>query len=876
MLDPVTALSLVLTINDIVSRLYTIGKDLKDGPGELGRLCTELFALQAALNHVAMNMQFASTAQGAFPTALLGTDEFDSIMSTAKTLLEELLHRLQKHGTGMTASLKHRLTWAWSKDDIKDYAARLERMKSYFTLVTTSNNFELSQRLFEEIRSIKTTQDQESRNRLHSDLKQWLGAFDCQQLHEGALAAWQAGTGQWFLQGGFREWNSWRGENHQDGTQHARILWLHGKSGSGKTTMLSAAINENATCSSGSQGPPYAFFYCTFKILSTQEPSSILASFITQLCDQQSDLWELVENDREEKSTNGQRSQKPSLDQLQELLGKISRKFEDVCLFLDAPNESGQSSVILESLGKVMAKHTGLRLCLSSTPDLKIHALTKQSLKCLPVDMEEAGMTADIEAYVRNSLDEHDAFRDLPVELRINIKEGIMSRANGSFRWVDCQLRSLALQDTVAEMEEALDLLSGSLEDHYQSILLAVPNRDRSRAKSMLFWLAFQLRSMNSVELSEAVILKDDMPEAIDGRHRLVRGRIEYFIQICRSLVNYDAEKNIVSLAHSSVKAYLTSLKLEQSKEAAEFYLDEGSVPVILVRRCLQYLLQAPFRSGYCEPRSDRELRYVEWPLFRYCADTWPVYMQMVVDQHVQLDTETRQLLLAFLQTRDLPRGGNFGAWLQRYLPTHVPDRGQEWPISTPLNIAAREGLNAIVELILSIKGKGDLEVPGGSTQSTPLHRACAFGHVEVVKTLLAAGANVHEVNGRGLSGTYWANRFGYSNIVQVMLDAGVDPKYTEKREKPGKNVPVVQRLGYRNPSHQGYTAENLKAEDWTICNACQAPITEEYSHCNICDDGDYDLCRSCVKSGSYCSGHHRPLEKRQWSRGPGTPQSAE
>jgi hypothetical protein len=112
MLNSVSALLLVLAINDIATRLYTLGKDLKDGPEEFGQLCTELFALQAALNHVAMNMRFASTSQGPFSTALLGTDQFDSMISTAKSLLEEILHRLQKHGTGLTATLKQRVAWA--------------------------------------------------------------------------------------------------------------------------------------------------------------------------------------------------------------------------------------------------------------------------------------------------------------------------------------------------------------------------------------------------------------------------------------------------------------------------------------------------------------------------------------------------------------------------------------------------------------------------------------------------------------------------------------------------------------------------------------------------------------------------------------------
>jgi hypothetical protein len=587
-----------------------------------------------------MNMRFASTSQGAFPTALLGTDQFETMMSSANSLLEELLQRLQRHGTGFKVTLKHRLTWAWSKDDIKEYVVRLERLKTYFTLVTTSNNFELSQKLYEKVHSIKNAQDQESQDRLRSDLKKWLGVFDCQPLHDEALGARQAGTGKWFLEGHFSRWSScWEG-SFQD-AQIAPLLWLRGKSGSGKTTMLSSAINDYATRSSESHGPQFAFFYCTFKILSTQDPNVVLASFVAQFCDQRPNLWsDLVEKYREATSKGGQRSPKLSLEELQDLLIEVIQPFGEVCLFLDAPNESVQASVILESLGRVMAQYPGVRLCVSSTLDLEIRAITKDSLKCLSVHMEESGTTADIEAYVANSLDAHDVFKDLSPQIRNHIKEGIMSRASGSFRWVDCQLRSLVLQDTVAEMEEALDLLSSSLEDHYQNILLAIPTKARNRAKTMLFWLTFQLRPMTSKELAEAVILEDDMREAIDDRHRLVPGKIEYFIRICRSLVNHDARKDTVSLAHSSVKAYLTSSSLKQSKVAAEFSLDGRLAHVVLVRLCLQYLLQPAFHGGHCETTLDKKQRYVEWSLFKYCADSWPLYLLLMDNERVELDTD--------------------------------------------------------------------------------------------------------------------------------------------------------------------------------------------------------------------------------------------
>ncbi|KAJ9641075.1 hypothetical protein H2199_005743 [Coniosporium tulheliwenetii] len=50
----------------------------------------------------------------------------------------------------------------------------------------------------------------------------------------------------------------------------------------------------------------------------------------------------------------------------------------------------------------------------------------------------------------------------------------------------------------------------------------------------------------------------------------------------------------------------------------------------------------------------------------------------------------------------------------------------------------------------------------------------------------------------------------------------------------------------------------------WSVyCNECDKPMANEHYHCSICDDGDYDLCGSCVDSGVHCPGQGHWLIKR-------------
>jgi next-to-BRCA1 protein 1 len=39
--------------------------------------------------------------------------------------------------------------------------------------------------------------------------------------------------------------------------------------------------------------------------------------------------------------------------------------------------------------------------------------------------------------------------------------------------------------------------------------------------------------------------------------------------------------------------------------------------------------------------------------------------------------------------------------------------------------------------------------------------------------------------------------------------------------------------------------------------------MANEHYHCNVCDDGDYDLCETCVTAGVHCPGESHWLIKR-------------
>lgn len=55
----------------------------------------------------------------------------------------------------------------------------------------------------------------------------------------------------------------------------------------------------------------------------------------------------------------------------------------------------------------------------------------------------------------------------------------------------------------------------------------------------------------------------------------------------------------------------------------------------------------------------------------------------------------------------------------------------------------------------------------------------------------------------------------------------------------------------------------NIHGSYSVFCNECDHAIPGAHYHCSICDDGDFDLCQSCVDSGVLCGGEGHWLIKR-------------
>ncbi len=74
------------------------------------------------------------------------------------------------------------------------------------------------------------------------------------------------------------------------------------------------------------------------------------------------------------------------------------------------------------------------------------------------------------------------------------------------------------------------------------------------------------------------------------------------------------------------------------------------------------------------------------------------------------------------------------------------------------------------------------LQIMGGvrlafAAGDTPLHSAAQWGHKDIVKMLLANGAEVNVTNKWGQTPLHYASVFGHEEVIRTLLNAGADPE---------------------------------------------------------------------------------------------------
>ncbi|CAN9361213.1 unnamed protein product [Alternaria alternata] len=586
----------------------------------------------------------------------------------------------------------------------------------------------------------------------------WLSAPDPSTNYHKAHKQRQAETGLWLLESAkFSDWKK----------RAASRLWLHGIPGCGKTILSSTIIGHLVQHCDKDTSMMMAYFYFDFKDTQKQDPELMLRSLLCQLL-QRSVVIPKGVDALFSSCENGQR--KLSSHALLQVTREAAQEFTHVYVVLDALDECTQRSELMDMLETVGGwQLSNLHLLMTSRKERDIESSLEGYVKeDDTVCLQRHVVDQDIQRYVQHRLlvDKGLAKWNKDAAIRQEIETAMMRGAHGMFRWVVCQLDTLAKCLNRALLRESLASLPRTLDQTYDRILTAISEEHSEYAMRILQWLTFSAQPLSVEEVAEVVAIDVARDPAFD-RDEVLEDPLEA-LDICSSLITITTNgadersgsaQRIVALAHYSVQEYLVSDRIEQGL-AKQYSMQEAACQSTITRGTLKYLMQLQ------QPLERETLRV--FALARYSAEFWSSHLRKTGDEMEQISQLTMGLL-----AREEPAYLN---WLR----LHDPDRPWEEPnleksadnIPMPLYYAALLGFSTVTRLLLN-KG-AEINAQGGH-YGNALQAASEGGHEQVVKTLLDAGAEVNAQGGHYGNALQAASEGGHEQVVKTLLDAGAE-----------------------------------------------------------------------------------------------------
>jgi hypothetical protein len=145
----------------------------------------------------------------------------------------------------------------------------------------------------------------------------------------------------------------------------------------------------------------------------------------------------------------------------------------------------------------------------------------------------------------------------------------------------------------------------------------------------------------------------------------------------------------------------------------------------------------------------------------------------------------------------------------------------------------------------------------------TPLCLASIYGHVNVVKLLLEKGANMAVADKDGWMPLCLASKNGHADIVKLLLEKGADIAVASNDGR----TPLCLASNSGHADIVKLLLEKYKEKGIIkFCDVCDLGISNEdtYYHCQVCNNGDFDICEECFAIEARCLNQCHILKKER------------
>ncbi|KAF4616605.1 hypothetical protein D9613_008514 [Agrocybe pediades] len=807
-------ISLAMTVGTAVLKLQT---SFKKAPKSISDLVDEVTSVSSALSLLQSRVDRMRRAEPQIPfnegvIAALQTplnrcgetlrdikEQLDKEITTTRRLIwaakdekkiEEMIRKLSFDKTQFTMVLQ--LDLAASIDDVKSSMETILDVGSS-TRAEVQEGFSALMKEEEEKRRKKEKKNQESKKK---SLVAWLEPLDYAGKLESSLAQRQPQTCLWLVNGA--EVNTWK-------ANPGSHLWLHGIPGSGKTILASALIDS--LLSSPTEDECLVYAYCDFRQSDGRDSKHILRTILCQLLTKYKGDFEKDFDDLEQMQKN---SLKPpsTTSSLIKYIKKAAGNWGKCWVVIDALDESGDREVLLQAI-RMLMDDRHISLFVTSRKEFDISdALWDMSSISLQDDEAE-----NVQSDIRHHIEQEIAYRPKLQNLRRDLKQMVLrklaSKANGMFRWVQCQLDYIATRKTLKGVMDALDNLPTGLFPTYERILQGIEEHGEETstiAKRTLRWVMGAKRALHLPEIAEAIMI-EPRAACLDENLRLLAPEI--ILEVCSSLLVYNVERETITLSHFSVQEYLFSQHLEGTPLSDYYYISSDRVQLDLALHLLTFLVMEEFHRGPCSSFQELEEFRREHPLLRYAANHW---VDHVLSVHSEDDSLVDLVVQNVVDRASCPShnlfqqaGENFTEasfsshaplyhhpinylfvkadpmWVLRRLLEMRPGLANEmfspW-FGNGLTIASRAFRTDVLHLLLDHGAKIDLEFTFESKTRNALYHAIECGNYDAARLFVVernTGVDINVVMPGGWTLLHAAASSGSLRFVQLIVEAGCE-----------------------------------------------------------------------------------------------------
>lgn len=279
---------------------------------------------------------------------------------------------------------------------------------------------------------------------------------------------------------------------------------------------------------------------------------------------------------------------------------------------IDALDESESPKALLNLLQSLQSSRATVHVLIVSRKTERLVLAFDRLSSFMSVDLIEKDRhnhnSNDIHAFLEREI-KHMRGSD---ELKQQVMQSIMSRAEGNFLWVRLVLEEIQNCHTEEAVQETLNEIPSDISKLYERIELAILNNPRKSnrvlAKTLLQWTICAPRSLTLKELSQA--LRPEFSEFLDLRRTIQ--------DVCEQFILVD-ESGKVGMLHQTARDYL--IKSSKSEISIDPARDHEQLFVKTISVLLDPRLRFKLTLGQHALQSTD-------PFLFYAATSWTYHLQ--------------------------------------------------------------------------------------------------------------------------------------------------------------------------------------------------------------------------------------------------------